>query len=309
MNTDYPKLVHPAILKKLNEEVFSVLRLPIFLNTDPLPLYSLKESKHSFPALAAMLFCIYRDYSKGLLDICLKEEYIPPRLQSDSTLMTQRKRGADHYKDICHGLRNGFYHGYYPGHELGIKFPGILGNYTGAVFSTDNSLHKNIKGVDCKGWEMARKKLIGEADDLYAYIKEWKDQMASLDEGQREACRKSFINALPESWIDRCFVKYILNGLLLQQGRRQEVYDRTYMKGLSRKVEKINQKIKDKILAKNIDGGFEKPEHVYMELVDMIENDICPESQFPNSDDIENTGFEISLLKPGLDSRPRFSAD
>lgn len=294
MSADYPKLVRPDILRQLNDEVFSILGLPIFLNTEPLPLYSLKESKYSFPALAAILYCIYHDYSRGLLDICVKKKHIPVRLQSDSALMAQRKRAEDHYKDICRRLRNGFYHGYYPEQELGIKFPAILGIYTGADFSPDNSFHNNIKGVDRNGWERARKKLIQEADELYAYIKTWKERMESLDKEQLDACRNNFIRGLSNSWIDSKFAEYILNGVLLRQDRRRDIYKREYFDKLRNSVADINLKIKAKIMGTDNDDGFKKPEHVYMGIVDMIE-EICREPKFSSMEIDEQNRYDIPL--------------
>lgn len=310
MSADYPKLVRPEILRELNDEVFSALRLPLFLNTAPLPLYALKESKNSFPGLAAMLYCIYNDYSKGLLEICVKKKYIPYCLQKDSTLLDQRKNAEEHYNNICYLLRNGFYHGYYPEHELGIKFPDIIESYTGAssyAEAGDVTFHKKMQSVARGGWEIARIKLIEEADKLYLYIKEWKKRMAELDQRALDDCRNKFINGLFSKfwkynkneyeyiWIDGNFMIYILNGILLGQGKRREIKNQTYKNSLMGNVGNINRKLKAKILAADGVEGFEKPEHVHMGLIDMIEKAILGERKLSRLESEELKEFDIPL--------------
>ena len=253
-----PKLLNPETLRKLNQETFDSTGFFFFLRADSPVLRASQEGRDSFHALVATLYCVYADYSKGHIDKCFKDEFLPPDLKGDTAFIDKRDQAREHFKSVRRGLRQGLLHGHFP--DTGtrrqlvesLRDLGLLAR-TGRKKDWQAILNE-IGNIKKKEWIEARERLCDQSDLLYEYLDEWKNGWAQASPSLREGIYEQFFRA---DWIDENFLTDIIIGISAP-GKAPRAPKAL---AAAHKTE-LAAAIRDKYLARE----FSDPEQIYDEL-------------------------------------------
>jgi hypothetical protein len=269
-----PKLLLPGIAKELNYRAYNSTGCFYFLNTDTLPLHRSLEAQGSFQALVIVLYCLYHDYGRDFLTVCLSEAFMPPGSAIDQNFMNQRRRAETHVITVCKVLRTGLCHGSFPYDKIRYIFPKTLDAYCKGQIADErdswNDACVKVEQYTKSDWKRAQTCLIQESDALHKYLSTWAESWDNENDVQKNQLMQKFFREARKC-LNMSLAEPVMKVEYASFHRNRNDYKNDRVR-LQNALEGFQNNIQNKFVS----YAFKTPEEIYQGLAQLVKNHITP---------------------------------